>query len=101
MTDQVLTDELRAELQTGYDAGLTIAVLADRYGISETSVRRALPHKRRRGPQSEHAVQTAKIVTLRDEAGCSFDEIARSLGIPRNTVVSRYYRYIHKVWNGT
>jgi DNA-directed RNA polymerase specialized sigma24 family protein len=35
------------------------------------------------------------VVTLRDEAGCSFREIAAALGIPENTAVTVYYRYVN------
>lgn len=95
VTEPVLTDQLRAELQAGYDARLTIAELAARYGISETSVRRALPSRRRRGPRAADNARTTKVVTLRDEAGCSFREIAAALGIPENTAVTVYYRYVN------
>lgn len=101
MNEPVLTPERIAELRTGYDAGLTTGELAAKYGISETSVRRAVPVRRRRGPRTDHDVQTSKIVTLREEAGCSFGEIATALGVPKNTVVSRYYRYVEKVRNAT
>jgi DNA-binding transcriptional regulator YiaG len=95
--EPVLTPERIAELRVGYDAGLTTVELAAKYGISETSVRRAVPVRRRRGPRTARDVSTSTIVTLREEAGCSFGEIAEALGVPKNTVVSRYYRYLRKL----
>lgn len=101
MTQTQLSDEDEVEIVVRYQAGLTTRKLAERFGVSEAAIRRALDrHEVERRPvgfQRTVPVDDDEIVRLRDAEHHTWEEIAALLGIGPTTARSRYTRFLRRV----
>lgn len=77
--------------RAAYAAGATTREIADSLGVSPTMVSRWVGPDalRRTGPRGRADVRDARIVELRD-AGMSFAEIGRRVGMSKSGVTHRY-----------
>lgn len=82
------------EIVERYTRGATTRQLADRFGVSEAGIRRALERQRvTRRPEGYHRLDVTdeQVVKLRD-AGLSWRSVADHLGMSVNGVRMRYLR---------
>ncbi len=83
-------------VRQAYLEGATVAELALVYGVSESTVARALPERRPPGPRGSREVPTSTIVELR-RVGYSWREIAAATGLSLATVRERHNRWAAQV----
>lgn len=91
MTEPALDDVAQAEVRAYYKAGLTAETLAERYGVSDRTIRRALDVRRRTGPRTR--VSTAEIVRLHEEERLTWPQVAAATGMTETAVAVRYSRH--------
>lgn len=105
MSATSLSEKDDAEIVVRYRRGASVGQLADRFGVSKSSIRRALARKQEpRRPAGHNLtdrrldVDDAAITKLREAgAGHTWAEIATIVGVKPETAKARYHRARRRV----
>lgn len=88
---RALTDEEEAEVVARYERGMSTLQLAERFGTTESSVRRTLDRNGvERRPRQERAGVTSQQIVEKREAGWTWAQVAAWAGCSPTTARNRW-----------